>query len=196
MKESCLAQHDQSPVYRVKFIYRTEKEKYNAILSGCDRLGISILKALQKIIKKTLVVDYNPDIIKKLVHDKIPCIYGDIGDFEIIDRLNIKDAEMVITTFPDLDANMFLLKQVRERNKKAVLIITTNKVDEALELYDSGADYVILPHFLGGERVSFLLEDASVDIQKLLKAKVEHIKELHERKGMGHEHPEKIHHRH
>ena len=123
-------------------------------------------------------------------------VFVDIGDFEIIDRLNIKDAEMVITTFPDFDANMFLLKQVRERNKKAVLIITANKVDEALELYDSGADYVILPHFLGGERVSFLLEDASVDIQKLLKAKVEHIKELHERKGMGHEHPEKIHHRH
>ncbi len=116
-------------------------------------------------------------------------MYGDIGDPEIIGRIDIKDAEMVITTFPSIDTNMFLLKQVRERNKKALLILTANKVDEALKLYDSGADYVILPHFLGGERVSFLLQDMSVDIKNLLKAKIEHIKELHRRREMGHEHP-------
>jgi Trk K+ transport system NAD-binding subunit len=119
-----------------------------------------------------------------------------VGDLDILERLNIKGVEMIITTFPQIDTNMFLLKQVREKNKKAVLILTANKVKEALKLYDAGADYVILPHFLGGERVSFLLQDVSVDINKLLKAKIEHIKELHERRGLGHEHPEKAHHRH
>ena len=176
--------------------YEPEKEKYNTILAGCDRLGFSILRALQKINKKTIVIDFNPDIIRRLTKEKVSCMYGDIGDLDIIERLNIKDADMVITTFPQIDTNMFLLKQVRERNKKAMLIFTANKVDEALKLYSAGADYVILPHFLGGERVSFLLEDASVDIKKLLKAKVEHIKELHDRKDMGHEHPEKAHYRH
>jgi len=176
--------------------YEPKKEKYNVILAGCDRLGFTLLKALQKIKKKVMVVDFNPDILKKLIGEKIPCLYGDIGDMEIIGRLNIREAEMIISTFPSIDTNMFLLKQIRERNKKAALILTAGKVEEALKLYDSGADYVILPHFLGGERVSFLLEDASVDIKKLLKAKIEHIKELHERKGMGHEHPEKAHHRH
>lgn len=175
--------------------YEHEKEKYNTILIGCDRLGYTLLKALQKINKKVLVVDFNPDIIRKLVKEKVPCMYGDIGDIDIIERINIKDAGMIITTFPEIDANMFLLKQVREKNKKAVLILTAKKVDEALKLYDAGADYVILPHFLGGEHVSFLLQDVTVDIKKLLKTKIEHIKELHARKNMGHEHPEKAHHK-
>jgi Kef-type K+ transport system membrane component KefB len=176
--------------------YHTEEKKYDAILIGCDRLGFSILRALQKINKKVLVIDYNPDILRKLINQKIPSMYGDVGDPEILERVNVKDAEMVITTFPQIDTNMFLLKQVRERNKKAMLILTASKVDGALKLYDAGADYVILPHFLGGERVSFLLQDVSVDIKKLLDAKIKHIKELHERKGLGHEHPEKAHHRH
>lgn len=176
--------------------YQPKEQKYDAILVGCDRLGFSILKALQKIKKKTLVVDFNPDILRRIINQKIPAMYGDIGDQEILERINIKETEMIVTTFPQIDANMFLLKKVREKNKNAVMILTANKVEEALKLYDAGADYVILPHFLGGERVSFLLQDVSVDIKKLLKAKIEHIKELHERKGLGHEHPEKAHHRH
>ncbi len=170
-----------------------KKEKYSTILIGCDRLGYNILHTLEKIKKKVFVIDFNPDIVRKLVRDKVPCMYGDIGDLDIIERVNIKDAEMVIATFPEIDANMFLLKQVREKNKKAVLILTANKVEEALKLYDAGADYVILPHFLGGEHVAFLLQDVSVDINNLLKAKVEHIQELHKRKTMGHEHPEHHH---
>ena len=175
--------------------YEPEKKQYDAILVGCDRLGYNILNALKKIKKSVLVIDFNPDIVRKLVKEKIPSLYGDAGDMEILERVNLKEAQMVIATFPDIDANMFLLRQVRERNKKSLLILTANKVEEALKLYDAGADYVILPHFLGGERVSFLLEDASIDIQKLLKAKVEHIKELHARREMGHEHPEKAHHK-
>ena len=170
-----------------------KKEKYNAILMGCDRLGDSILSKLKDIKKKTFVVDFNPDIVRKLVKEKVPCMYGDIGDIDIIERLNIEDAEMIISTFPGIDANMFLLRQARERNKKAVIILTANKVEGALKLYDAGADYVILPHFLGGEHVAFLLQDVSVDIKNLLKAKVEHIKELHRRRALGHEHPEHHH---
>ena len=44
-------------------------------------------------------------------------------------------------------------------NKQAAVFVTTNSVEEALELYDLGADYVILPHFLGGDHVSLILED-------------------------------------
>ncbi|MBN2112262.1 cation:proton antiporter [Candidatus Woesearchaeota archaeon] len=176
--------------------YQAEEKKYDVILVGCDRLGYSILKTLQKIKKKVFVIDFNPDILRRLINQKVPSMYGDVGDAEILERVNIKDAGMIITTFPQIDTNLFLLKQVREQNKKAVLIFTANKVDEALKLYDAGADYVILPHFLGGERVSFLLQDVSIDIKKLLEEKIKHIKELHERKGLGHEHPEKSHHRH
>jgi tryptophan synthase beta chain len=62
-------------------------------------------------------------------------------------------------------------------------------IDEALKLYEIGADYVILPHFLGGAHVSYLLEENVGDMDMLLKTKLSHIKELTHRKKIGHKHP-------
>ncbi|RLE44826.1 hypothetical protein DRJ25_06330, partial [Candidatus Woesearchaeota archaeon] len=61
--------------------------------------------------------------------------------------------------------------------------------EEALELYSKGADYVILPHFLGGNYVSTLLEDINQDKKKLKLTRDFHLNELKERIDMGHDHP-------
>ena len=73
--------------------------------------------------------------------------------------------------------------------KDALIFVTTEEIDNALELYDHGADYVILPHFLGGEYVSVLLEESHKNMNKLIVAKLKHIEELKKRKKIGHEHP-------
>ena len=61
-----------------------------------------------------------------------------------------------------------LIKKIKEKNKKAIIYVTANEIDEALDLYDQGADYVILAHFLGGEHVSLLIEDYMGDIKNVL----------------------------
>jgi len=63
------------------------------------------------------------------------------------------------------------------------------KPEEALKLYERSADYVIMPHFLGGEHVSFLVEKYGKDLNKILRKKLEHIEELKRRQSIGHEHP-------
>ena len=65
------------------------------------------------------------------------------------------------------------------------VFVTAGTIEEALELYDHGADYVILPHFLGGDHASLLLEDLSIDISKLVKTKIKHIEELDRRNRLG-----------
>ena len=42
-----------------------------------------------------------------------------------------------------------LIKKVKRANSETPVFVTSMQVDEALELYDHGADYVILPHLLG-----------------------------------------------
>lgn len=167
--------------------------KYDAILVGYDRIGYSIARTLRKVKKSLLVIDFNPDIIKKLIKERIPCLYGDIGDMDIIERLDIKHAQIIISTVPEKHDNLLLIKKVKETNNKAKIFVTAYNIDEALELYDNGADYVILPHFLGGDHVSLMLEDITKDISKLIRAKVSHIEELRIRKGLGHEHPRTSH---
>ncbi len=136
-----------------------------------------------------MVADFNPEMIKKLKEEDIDAIYGDIGDPEILDKLQIKNTEIVVSTVPDIVDNLLLIKKVKEENKGAIIFVTANQIDEALELYNAGADYVILPHFLGGEHVSKIIEGLYSRSSNLLRNKLEHIKELNIRKELGHEHP-------
>ena len=178
-----------------KLEYLPKKEKYEVILIGYDRTGYSIFHKLLKLKRNFLVIDFNPEVIKKLIRQKIPSIYGDAGNIEILERLNFHTIKYLISTIPDMSTSLLLTKKAKRINKDLVVFVTAYQVDEALKLYDAGADYVVLPHFLGGHHASVLLEEASKDITKLLRRKVRHIKELHHRKEIGHEHP-KAHHNH
>jgi voltage-gated potassium channel Kch len=139
--------------------------------------------------KKLLVIDFNPEVIKSLINKKIPCIYGDVSDSEILERLNLKDIQMLISTVPEKNNNLLLIRKTKEANSKAIVFVTATQIDDALELYKAGADYVILPHFLGGEHASLLIESCTKDFKSIIAAKLAHIKELHYRKVIGHEHP-------
>ena len=165
------------------------RKRHEVILCGYNRIGYSIVNTLKKLKKKLLVVDFNPEVVRKLIEEKIPCIYGDIGDLEILERLNLKGAQMVISTVPTKRDNLLLIKRTKEQNKNAIVFVTSSQVESALNLYDAGADYVILPHFLGGEHVSLLIEDFTDDIKKIITTKINHIKELKKRRSLGHEHP-------
>ncbi len=177
-----------------KMEYIPEDKKTDIILCGYNRIGYSIVKTVQKMKKSLLIVDFNPDVIKRLIARKVPCIYGDIGDSEILERIGLNKAEMVISTVPEEQDNLLLIKKTKDVNKRALIFVTANQVDEALTLYDAGADYVILPHLLGGDHVSILLEDFTGDINKILETKLKHIDELHRRRKLGREHPMNLNH--
>jgi len=161
--------------------YVPDKMKKDVILVGYNRTGYSIVNTLKKQKKTFLVVDYNPEVIKELIEQKIPCIYGDIGDTEITERMNLKKAKLVISTIDNLQDNKLLIKHVKKANKKLLVFVVAAHVEDALELYDFGADYVILPHLLGGEKMSFMLEHHAGKVSKLLKEKLKHIQQLQSR---------------
>jgi len=165
------------------------RKRHEVILCGYNRIGYSIVNTLKKLKKKLLVVDFNPEVIGELIKEKVPCIYGDVGDSEILERINLKGAKMVISTVPIKRDNLLLIKKTKEQNKKAMIFVTSTQIKNALDLYDAGADYVILPHFLGGEHVSLLIEDFTSDINSIIQTKIEHIEDLKKRRTLGHEHP-------
>src|SRR3989338_2462412 len=163
--------------------------KYEAVLCGYNRIGFSIVKTLKKMKKGILVVDFNPEVVRRLSAQNIPSIYGDIGDIEVLERLNFKKAKIVISTVPTKSDNMLLIDFARKENNKIIILVTASQIQEALDLYDAGADYVVMPHFLGGNYVSVLIEKFDDGLNKLLEHKIRHIKELNERHILGQEHP-------
>ena len=167
----------------------TKIEPKDVVLFGCDRIGYSILNKLKKMDKSVLIVDFNPDVCRKLVTEDDSCLYGDVSDHEVLERIGLEKVQLIISTIPDEEDNLMIIKTAKQKNKKTAIFVTASQIEEALVLYQAGADYVILPHFLGGDHVSFLLEKFDNKFNKLLREKIKHINELNHRKKLGHQHP-------
>lgn len=164
-------------------------DKYDIILLGYNRIGFDILESLNKIKRKFLVIDYDPEVISKLSKEGYECRYGDANDAELLDELNFSKAKMVISTIPVLETNLLIINKVKRRNKKAIIAVVSHQIDHAVKLYEEGASYVLMPHFLGGKQFSTMIENHKLSINKFLKEKITHLEHLKKRKAVGHEHP-------
>ena len=164
-------------------------DNYDIILFGHDEIGFDITTSLKKIKKKFLVIDYDPEVIVSLSRQGYDCKYGDVNDTELLDELNFSKVKMVISTIPTTDTNLLLINKIKEANKEVIIAVVSHQIDGALKLYDEGATYVIMPHFLGGHHASTMIEDNELSFSAFMKEKVAHIEHLKLRKDMGHEHP-------
>ncbi len=136
--------------------------KNHLVLVGVHRMGQAILRALSNSTRDFVAVDFDPMLVKQLRGWKLPVFYGDITEEAVQESVGLDKAHVVISTVPDLKDNLAVLEVVRRLNAKAKIILTADNEREANELYSEGADYVILPHFLGGrELVDILGKDHS-----------------------------------
>jgi len=166
-----------------------EKKEYDYVLLGYNRTGFSLLKSLIKLNKTFVVIDYDPAVIDRLKKKKIPFIYGDASDVEMLDEINIEKAKLIISTIPETDSTILLINKIKNKNKDTIIIVTARQINEAIEFYKLGADYVILPHFLGGKNTAELIERAKTNKKIYEEEKIKQIKELKERLLEGQEHP-------
>jgi Kef-type K+ transport system membrane component KefB len=165
------------------------KQNHDVILFGCNRSGYDFIKIFKYFGRKFLAVDFDPEIVKQLNGRGINCCYGDAEDGEFLDEVSIGKAKIVVSTIPEFETNAFLVTKVRTENENSIVFLISYSIDDAIKLYEKGATYVILPHFIGGEFAAKLTTEAGFDIKKLYAKRDEHIKYLHERKALGHLHP-------
>lgn len=163
--------------------------KHDIILLGYNRIGFNLLKAFEKTKKKYLVIDYNPKTVLSLSKKGINCIYGDVNDLEMLRSVHITKAKIIISTIPDLEANMEVMDMLKD--KKIIFIPTSHTISNTKKLYSAGASYVIMPHFLGGHFVAQMLVRDKFSKKKLAKEGEKQKKELEERLFEGHDHPRK-----
>ncbi|MEK6900545.1 MAG: cation:proton antiporter family protein, partial [Nanoarchaeota archaeon] len=154
------------------------KKKYGVVIFGCDRVGHDLITIFQKMKQKFLVIDHNPEIVSSLAKKKINCVYGDVSDTELLTELNLTKVRMVVSTIPDFEININILNRVREINSSAIVVLVSHRVEEAIELYNKGASYVILPHFLGGYHASMLIERHGLNFDSFMKEKIKHLQHL------------------
>lgn len=168
---------------------KTTAKRYDIILFGHNRVGYDFVHAFEKIGKKYLVVDFDPNVISYLTNKGVPCLYGDAEDTELLDDLQLEKVKMVVSTIPETETNLLLVKKVKEANTKALPVVIAHSIHAAEKLYDAGAAYVILPHFLGGYYTAELITKHGLRKRSFEKEQKKHRAYLDHRRTLGHEHP-------
>ncbi len=153
-------------------------KSYDVILFGYHRIGYKVLKELKEKNKSFVVVDYNPQVILHLGERGIDSVYGDAGSKELLEELGIERTKLIISTIPDRNINLIIQDKLKEIKSSAVFIATAEQPRDALDLYESGVDFVLVPHHLGGEYASSLIEEYGFKKSGYKKIGKEHFKEL------------------
>ncbi len=152
------------------------------ILIGSHRVGQNIAASLPK--EDLLIIDFDPDIVSKLRKQGYTCLFGDIADAAILEKSNFKNAKLIISTSPDLQDNLRIIRELdsisknqkeeddEEKNSKPKIILRAEDADDAELLYNKGADYVLLPHFTSGQYLGrSIAVDPELNILEQLKKK-------------------------
>jgi Kef-type K+ transport system membrane component KefB len=127
---------------------------YPIVLFGYRKGGHEFLKTFKKMEKKFVVVDYDPENIETLERQQVPYLYGDATDPELLDELNLTKARLVISTIGDRETNHFLAHWLATHNPRAVFVCSADRAEHASDLYSEGASYVMMPHYIGSEKIS------------------------------------------
>ncbi len=126
---------------------------------GYHRLGWKVCEALAEKKVKFAVVDFDPEAIAKLIHRGIPAYFGDASDVEFLAELPLKQARLIISTLPEADDQRALISFVRQHSNSIHIIASLYHTEHLEELYKVGADYVMMPHMLGGQWIAEVLKD-------------------------------------
>jgi Kef-type K+ transport system membrane component KefB len=151
---------------------------FDVVLFGYHRIGYKVLKELKKLKMSFVVVDYNPQVILSLSGEGIDCIYGDAEDKEFLAEIGLEKSKLIISTIPDEPVSKSILEYLKRTRAKSVFITTVEYARNALDLYKSGADYVIVPHHLGGEYASGMIAKFKTNKKDYDRIRKKHILEL------------------
>lgn len=138
-------------------------KKCHVILVGVNRAGGSILEALRNEKEDVVVVDFDPDVIRRLRQSSAACVFGDISDVDLHDRLALSHAKLIISTVSDLEDNLILLDSVQKEKGRAKVVVLAEDPQDVRVLREKGADYVMLPHVATGHHIAHLIREGAFD---------------------------------
>ena len=78
-------------------------------------------------------------------------------------------------TFSDFEVTTSLVKNVARLNPSAVIICHADNKEEAVQLYDLGATYVMIPHFIGSEKISAFIKKSGLKKSEFINFKDKHL---------------------
>lgn len=148
---------------------------YPLVLLGYRKGGHEFVRTFRQMKKPFVVIDFDPEVIEEMEHQNINHIYGDATDLELLEEMGVHRSELVVSTIGDASTNILIVSHLHRRNKEALFICHANNFNDAERLYEKGAAYVILPHFIGTEQINSFIREHGSNKKAFDKYRMQHL---------------------
>lgn len=155
--------------------HNERRVRNDLILLGYMHGGHEFIKLFKSLGQPYVVVDYDPEVADTLERIGAHYVYGDVTDIELLEELGIEHAKLVVSTVTDHEINSFIVKLVEAGNPNCVVICHAENAVEAAELYDLGASYVMVPHYIGSEQISHFIRRSGFKKAEFKKYREKHL---------------------
>jgi len=130
-----------------QIITKARSKKDHLIIIGFGLNGRNIARAAKTAGIPYVIIEINPDTVKRERAKGEPIYYGDATNEIILKHANIKDARIVVSVVNDPVANRRVVELTRRLNPDVYLVSRTRYVNEVKPLYELGADEVVPEEF-------------------------------------------------
>ncbi len=125
-------------------------------LLGFSWTASSLLEEISRersdLLDQVIIVDFNPNVYEKLRRRGVRVVYGDITRRDVLHHSGVGECDIIICSLPNMVLkgadNLKMLRQLRELNPEAKIIVHTELLADIPVLYSAGAGFVTAPRLL------------------------------------------------
>ncbi|WEL19198.1 cation:proton antiporter [Candidatus Nanohalococcus occultus] len=128
-----------------------KKLENHAVIIGYDTVTKNLIDILEDRFEDIVVIDNGTKNIDELARSEVEFIHADVKHSEIRNAAGIKKAKLIVNMSSDFQASKEIIEYA---GRKPTIFVKANSLEEAGELYEMGAHYVMIKHMLTGEKLS------------------------------------------
>jgi len=145
-------------LYRRNKMLKSVKKLHNHyIICGYGRMGAVIARELHEKGRPFVIIDNNPEKIRKIHEKGYLYIEGDATLEETLTEAGVERAEGIVVVLNTDQDNLFVSMSIRTLNNDVFLVSRCSVNDTASKLRRVGVDKVVNPYVAGGHKMSELL---------------------------------------
>lgn len=170
--EHLLRVFERDSPYREELLEKqpSSTQAYDVILFGLGRYGKAIAHFLTKEGFRLLVVDFNPDEVRRWRNQGNLVIYGDASDPAFVNDLSLQGVKWVVSAMPQHevgitheDPRVALIEGLQQQHYTGGIAISTQQGHDQKMLEEKGATLVLFPFYDAAERaVERIIETSPV----------------------------------
>ncbi len=133
---------------------RIKKYKNHIIIAGGGRVGSSVAMALKQRKQQFVIIEKNPEAVLEFSEHHENVIEGDALDEILLEKVGIRQARVFVSTLGNDGDNIMQIILAKRLNPHIKVVARANYPNFIDNLRKFGADEVIMPEVIGGEKIA------------------------------------------